>query len=278
MAYLNDRQKLLNYFRVLSKSKLFEEATTVELEKIIQYGQEEFFQPSAFLIQPDQLGPIFLLILEGRAGLWQRKLNSVEEKIAELEAGDYLHRTALEEMLSCQAITSVTTLVFEQAEFEAIIYPYLKQAGRKFEIQANLSALSQFSWLAHLPLNQLKQIAAACTYRVFEAHEVIIRQENTRNKVYIIISGQVDLWGSRLGLIPPAPNALPLRGWRARRQTGDFFGNATLLEDVPPDVVAIAQTRSEILIIEEAELLNLLQLPKVRHILKQRTRLLIAGE
>lgn len=278
MAYLNDRQKLLNYFRVLSKSKLFEEATVVELEKIIQHGQEEFFQPSAFLIQPDQLEPIFLLILEGRAALWQRKLNSVEEKIAELEAGDYFHRPALEEMLSCQAITSVTTLIFEQAEFESIIYPYLKQADRKFEIQANLSALSQFSWLAHLPLSQLKQIAAACTYRVFEAHEVIIRQENTRNKVYIIISGQVDLWGSQLGLIPPPPQALPLRGWRARRQTGDFFGNATLLEDVPPDVVAIAQTRSEILIIEEAELLNLLQLPKVRHILKQRTRLLIAGE
>ena len=262
--------KKAEYIALFRHSALLEQANLSDLEQLATLAIESYYRPNEFLLRPNQaeVNQALHFIKTGRVGVWKNNGQQVEELIKELTYGDYfgslllVNDPSLSE--SYQALTEVTSLDIGQQPFQQLIQPYLDLKAAHLQMQQSLNILEQLPILADLPLALLKQIASAGRRLLYPANMLLIQPGEQGKYFYFILSGKVDLWGTQSG-----PDG---GSWQALRETGDFLGSPSLLNDLPADAVAITRETTEVIRLTGQDLQNLLQNLRLRQLLKRTAR------
>ena len=89
-------------------------------------------------------------------------------------------------------------------------------------------------------MSELQKLKEIGSMKVYKAGAYIFRQEELGDEMYIILSGQVGVYINSLNGFPISISHL---------ESGDFLGEMSLLEDLPRNASAIAETDTTVIAI-----------------------------
>lgn len=257
---INERLDLLHQL------KLFQTASLASLTAIAQAARTQSYHTGELIIEQGQLGNAFYIIKSGRVVVWQKK-SELEELVNEHGPGDYIGEAALLNYTvrnaTCSALTAVMTLVWDEAEFRRLIQPYFELEANSERTQRNLSSLQQMSSFDDLNTTHLIQLARLAYPTEYKRGDIVIAAGQQGRYFFIVESGQFEI-------LPAASSANVAASTRIR---GQFFGDITMLRDMPFSASVLTLSDGTLLRIEQDEhYRKVLKNPVLRRILLRLAR------
>ncbi len=143
--------------------------------------------------------------------------------------------------LSRWLMGSVTEEVVKSAGAPVLVIPH--KYGERYAVNIT-QLLEQTPIFAHMRERDLKAISQTARTRTFKAGEVVVKEGEEANSMFVIAAGEVEVVK---GADTPKPTVL------ARLSSGDFFGEMAMLDDQPRSATVKAVRDTECVTILRAE-------------------------
>jgi CRP-like cAMP-binding protein len=180
------------------------------------------------IIRQGEVGDRFYIITEGRADVTMELPDGREVLVDRLRPGQYFGEMALVQpgprraTVRAAADSAVSVLALDATTFNSLIEESPRLRAELQQIVDVRATQSQVQALAHLPQDELEQLARELPVKSVPPGEIILKQGSLGRAFYLILSGEVEVYAE-------------LGDGRARqidhRGPGDYFGEMALLGD-----------------------------------------------
>ena len=233
--------------RKMAAVPLFSDLKKEELGRVIEKIQAKQYMKGAAVCQEGDAGDSLFIISHGKVGIFRQNAGGEKVFITQLKDGDFFGEFGFfsnsRRQATVEAMVDTEALEITKQDLEEIIkeFPPVSEVLFKFYKERVLdSLLATSSLFRSFPPQERKQILSKFTMEVFPAGATVLEEGAPGDSLYIIKTGQVEVFTVD---VQGAPIAL------AQLREGDFFGEISLLTGRP--------RTASIKVLQAAELLRL---------------------
>jgi CRP-like cAMP-binding protein len=187
--------------QLLKASAVFEGFTDDQVTAIGSLVQPVSFAAGEAIVVEGELADCWYLIADGSAAVTQANLIGEPITLAVLGSGDSFGERALvdDRQLRSATVTALTTLeafALQRSDFLGrvrIANDFREQLGKRLDALAIDTALKRASPYAALPHSALRSLADQLQSQPVRSGEIVIRQGDVGDHLYLIRSGSVEV-------------------------------------------------------------------------------------
>ncbi len=260
-----------NLYQQLPDTPLFSSLSPDEFQDVVAHLQLRQFDRDEPILNEGDKGDSFYVICEGRANVVKLDQNGLEVHLATLNAGDFFGEFAFItgglRTASVVSATESTLFEFTQDGLMALIdtRPEISHTLEEFYKRRLVGTLLKISPVFQ-PMSDLEreQILNFFTYTAYPAGTTLIKQGNTSEKFFIIVTGQIEVKTAG----PDRSEVLV-----ATLSQGDFIGEISIMTDRAATANCVTKTDVRVYEMESKIFRELIgQFPDVDKVIRQIAR------
>ncbi len=246
----------------LKQTPLFYDLSWAERQWLEERIKVYHFAENALIQQKTDQQESLFLIFEGAAKVVLKDKDEQQHVISILEIGDFFGEISLfaktQRCASIMAGTTCMILEISKPVLATLIkkHPQIAETLKEYSARRVLdNKLANVPLFTHLDPDERQKIADFLTLINVKKEEMIVKEGEIGDCMYLIKSGQVGVYttvmnGEEANIIQGEQEQLHL----ATLQDGDFFGEQALIVNEPRNASIIALTDAQLLRLSKAEL------------------------
>eukprot|EP01038_Epipyxis_sp_PR26KG_P008738 gene8738-11808_t len=250
---------------LMSVWKIADEMGIKKCASMLKQFQYEVFEPGQSIIIEGDRGLTMYIILSGQTSVHKKGIGIV----AQLGDGKSFGEIALTQGkdLRTATITAITTTqVLKLAKED---FDYFVRDIHEIERRENFHAFTACKLFANWTRSKIDLMLNSCSRKLYEKDDVIFRQGDPPDNLYIIFEGSVDILKE---VIFVGKNRWPSQThkWTERSvkqhkpvvlrtlNKGEFFGEVAIIKNILRTTTAVAKQKSIIIVLDKLEFLHLI--------------------